>query len=135
MGRKRGKSRETIESCLIRAPVVVNDRLAEVIAVGQWLTVDTSRLRINGFNSKLFAGPSCQGLQFNGKFLFEVIKRRMASGGIGIVFSQFIGSLFDQMRALKPSPRPLPQKSLIYVAKSYQAVEDRVHPVIKRHIR
>src|SRR5260370_1580413 len=59
----------------------------------------------------------------------------MASGGIGIVFRQFIGCLSDQIRALKASPRPLPQKSLIYVAKSYQAVEDRIHPVIKRHIR
>src|SRR5260370_1390585 len=59
----------------------------------------------------------------------------MASGGIGIVFRQFIGCLSDQIRALKASPRPLPQKSLIYVAKSYQAVEDGIHPVIKRHIR
>src|SRR5260370_22822083 len=135
MGRKRGKSRVIIESFLIRAPVVVDDRLAEVIAVGQWLTVDTSRLRINGFNSKLFVGPSCQGLQFNGKFLFEVIKRSMASGRIEIVFSQFIGCLSNQMRALQASPRPLPQKSLIYVAKGYQAVEDRIHPVIKWHVR
>ncbi len=59
----------------------------------------------------------------------------MASGRIGIVFSQFIGCFSDQMRALQASPRPLPQKSLIYVAQSYQAVEDRIHPVIKRHVR
>src|SRR5580704_5808119 len=61
-----------IETTLIRPPVVVDDRLPEMVAIVYWCSADAHKVRVDGFNPNHAVLASGELIEFQLEFFLQL---------------------------------------------------------------
>ena len=130
-------TRVAIETTLIRPPIIIRDRLTDVIAVAQRCTGDAPSHIVRRLDPYLPSIPKARTLrvdiQLMPKFVVEFLC--LIRRGIGRRIFHPRVRIFQHVNHACPRPRPQSQKGVVQISQRIQPRQRRIHPTIQRNIR
>src|SRR5208283_5610092 len=131
-GRTNGRAKRAAELCIHaafkRAPEVVGERLAKMIAVGQRRSADGNPSAVDRLKASRRVARSIQQAQFVGEFLLQTgLQVRQLSGRTFVALDRF-ASLLDKVCALDASPGLQADECSFDVTERGQLLQSRIHP-------
>src|ERR1019366_4904036 len=131
----RAVARETVvsvEALCIGTAEVIDNSLAEMIAVVQWRPTDRYISGVDRFNFRRIVRSAVEESQFECEFLFELKFKGGDCFWRASVCLQFTFGLVQQVRGFKASPRPRREKHSADIAHACQLLHRRIDPAIER---
>ena len=119
----------------IRPAKVIDDGLAEVIAISQGSAGDLLQPRVGRLQPQSARAITAQEARVLRKFLLKSFVNLLRFVGCGFLLSKKCARLFHQLCALRPGPGSRSHVRRLDISKCGETFEGRINPTIERHVR
>src|SRR5438105_7111145 len=116
-------------------PIVINAGWREVVAVGQRGAGNFSSARVNGIQTHSDVRGTIQPGGFALEFLRQSLIDPCAFAAFDLVRAHLVAGFFEKACALHSGPRTQALVASLNKTQRLQAVEQRVNPTVRRHVR
>src|SRR5713226_9405729 len=123
-----GNAIDGVEPFLIRPAKVINHRLPEVIAIGEWLSRDSCNSRIDRFDASAKSSVATFSFELLAEFRFEQAINLVCLRPAVALCAHRLRGFLQEANALIPSPGLHPCESTVDQAHGCEPVKRRIDP-------
>src|SRR5579862_9229902 len=123
-------TRNVVKALLFRSAEVVDDRLAEVVAIGQGPAGDLGSPRVERLHAEVGILSTAKQVHFRSKFSLQFLKKTGRLTLLGSILRNTIGSFLHLPSAFHAGPWAHVGKSSVDVAHRRHTIQSRINPAV-----